>query len=246
MEKMDVLEMLREAEEMYVIYSACTNMPFVYCDPETYDDEVILFPEEEEAKKQADAMLKEEIPVRLVNVKKEHRLEFFTGLFPMGVNCLLVSMKDGQKVQVQLDDLVVRTDEADLPEDEPRIENPELHLTALYFVQELRRNPEEMTEEMEALNEEMMAHFYEGKYLVPVQEDQQIPALRRKSGKVYQPIFTDLMEFAKFDQERKYRALIMDAELVAKQLPEGMEGVTINPFGVNVLLDISKPSAQEE
>ena len=54
MEKMDVLEMLREAEDIYVIYSACTNMPFVYCDPETYDDEVILFDSEEEAKKQAD------------------------------------------------------------------------------------------------------------------------------------------------------------------------------------------------
>ena len=244
MEKMDVLEMLREAEDIYVIYSACTNMPFVYCDPETYDDEVILFDSEEEAKKQADRMLDAKIPVRLVNVKKEHRLEFFTGLFPMGVNCILVCTGE-EKVQVQLNDLVIRTAEEDLPEDEPRIENPELHLTALYFVQELRRNPEEMTEEMDALNEEMMAHFYEGKYLVAVQEDNQIPALRRTSGKVYQPIFTDLMEFVKFDKEQKYRALIMDAETVAKQLPDGMEGVAINPFGVNVLLDISKSTASE-
>lgn len=245
MEKMDVLEMLREAEDIYVIYSACTNMPFVYCDPETYDDEVILFDSEEEAKKQADRMLDAKIPVRLVNVKKEHRLEFFTGLFPMGVNCILVCTGE-EKVQIQLNDLVIRTAEEDLPEDEPRIENPELHLTALYFVQELRRNPEEMTEEMDALNEEMMAHFYEGKYLVAVQEDNQIPALRRTSGKVYQPIFTDLMEFVKFDKEQKYRALIMDAETVAKQLPDGMEGIAINPFGVNVLLDISKSTASEE
>ena len=163
----------------------------------------------------------------------------------MGVNCILVCTGE-EKVQVQLNDLVIRTAEEDLPEDEPRIENPELHLTALYFVQELRRNPEEMTEEMDALNEEMMAHFYEGKYLVAIQEDNQIPALRRTSGKVYQPIFTDLMEFVKFDKEQKYRALIMDAETVAKQLPDGMEGVAINPFGVNVLLDISKSTASEE
>mgnify|MGYP000193444669 CR=1 FL=1 len=183
MEKMDVLEMLREAEDIYVIYSACTNMPFVYCDPETYDDEVILFDSEEEAKKQADRMLDAKIPVRLVNVKKEHRLEFFTGLFPMGVNCILVCTGE-EKVQVQLNDLVIRTAEEDLPEDEPRIENPELHLTALYFVH--------------------------------------------------------------FDKEQKYRALIMDAETVAKQLPDGMEGVAINPFGVNVLLDISKSTASEE
>ena len=91
---------------------------------------------EEEAKKQADRMLDAKIPVRLVNVKKEHRLEFFTGLFPMGVNCILVCTGE-EKVQVQLNDLVIRTAEEDLPEDEPRIENPELHLTALYFVQEL-------------------------------------------------------------------------------------------------------------
>ena len=207
--------------------------------------EMIEVVSEEEAKKQADRMLDAKIPVRLVNVKKEHRLEFFTGLFPMGVNCILVCTGE-EKVQVQLNDLVIRTAEEDLPEDEPRIENPELHLTALYFVQELRRNPEEMTEEMDALNEEMMAHFYEGKYLVAVQEDNQIPALRRTSGKVYQPIFTDLMEFVKFDKEQKYRALIMDAETVAKQLPDGMEGVAINPFGVNVLLDISKSTASEE
>ena len=207
--------------------------------------EMIEVVSEEEAKKQADRMLDAKIPVRLVNVKKEHRLEFFTGLFPMGVNCILVCTGE-EKVQVQLNDLVIRTAEEDLPEDEPRIENPELHLTALYFVQELRRNPEEMTEEMDALNEEMMAHFYEGKYLVAVQENNQIPALRRTSGKVYQPIFTDLMEFVKFDKEQKYRALIMDAETVAKQLPDGMEGVAINPFGVNVLLDISKSTASEE
>ena len=77
MEKMDVLEMLREAEDIYVIYSACTNMPFVYCDPETYDDEVILFDSEEEAKKQADRMLDAKIPVRLVNVKKRTQAGIF-------------------------------------------------------------------------------------------------------------------------------------------------------------------------
>ncbi|MEI3210578.1 MAG: hypothetical protein V8S14_06765 [Lachnospiraceae bacterium] len=73
------------------------------------------------------------IPVRLVNVKKDSRLEFFTGLFPMGVNCILVCTGE-EKVQVQLNDLVIRTAEEDLPEDDPRnLENPELHLTALYL-----------------------------------------------------------------------------------------------------------------
>lgn len=245
MEKIDVLEMLRESENMYVIYSISTNMPYVHCDAETYDDEILLFPEEEDAKKQVEKMLKDNIPVRLVNVEKEHRLNFFTGLFGMGVNAMIICVNENEVFRAQLDDLVVRPDEKDLPEDEPRIENPQLHLTALYFVQELRKNPNERTEELEALNEEMLAHFHEGRYLVAAQEDKQIPVLKRNDGKVYQPIFTDLMEFAKFDKERRFRALIMDADMLTEQLAEEIDGVAINPLGVNVLLDISRQPVEE-
>ena len=55
-DKSDVLKKMREAEAIYVLMSDCTRMPFVVCDPETYDDEVILFDSEEEAKKQADML----------------------------------------------------------------------------------------------------------------------------------------------------------------------------------------------
>ena len=40
-DKSDVLKKMREAEAIYVLMSDCTRMPFVVCDPETYDDEVI-------------------------------------------------------------------------------------------------------------------------------------------------------------------------------------------------------------
>ena len=46
------------------------------------------------------------------------------------------------------------------------IENPELHLTALYFIQKLRALGEpKMTEELKELNEEMMAHYMRGRYI---------------------------------------------------------------------------------
>ena len=57
MEKMDVLEMLREAEDIYVIYRLVRICHLSTVIRSTYDDEVILFDSEEEAKKQADRML---------------------------------------------------------------------------------------------------------------------------------------------------------------------------------------------
>ena len=37
-DKSSVLKKLRESDAIYVLMSDCTRMPFVVCDPETYDD----------------------------------------------------------------------------------------------------------------------------------------------------------------------------------------------------------------
>ena len=42
---------LRQTQELYVIFSACTRAPYVLCDPETFDDEVFVFFDLEKAKK---------------------------------------------------------------------------------------------------------------------------------------------------------------------------------------------------
>ena len=57
-EKKATLEKLRNAEAVYVIMSNCTRLPYVMCDPDTYDDEILLYYTEEEAKKTADSFLK--------------------------------------------------------------------------------------------------------------------------------------------------------------------------------------------
>lgn len=41
-EKEQLLSSLRNAEEMYVFMSLCTKMPYVLCDEETFDDEVLF------------------------------------------------------------------------------------------------------------------------------------------------------------------------------------------------------------
>ena len=61
MDKQQVLNQLRNAKEIYVIMSLCTKMPYVVCDKETFDDEVLLYFKEEdirrEGKREPDASL---------------------------------------------------------------------------------------------------------------------------------------------------------------------------------------------
>ena len=53
-QKIETLNKLRTTEAIYVLMSSCTRMPYVVCDPETFDDEILLYYTEAEAKEEAD------------------------------------------------------------------------------------------------------------------------------------------------------------------------------------------------
>ena len=42
-ERQKLLAYLRSAKELFVIISMHTRRPFVFCDPDTFDDEVLLY-----------------------------------------------------------------------------------------------------------------------------------------------------------------------------------------------------------
>lgn len=73
-DKSDVLKKMREAEAIYVLMSDCTRMPFVVCDPETYDDQVLIFFSEEEAMKGGQEFLKEGNPLKIFNIENKYML----------------------------------------------------------------------------------------------------------------------------------------------------------------------------
>ena len=65
----------------------------------------------------------------------------------------------------------------------------------------------ELTDKMKELQEEAASHFGKGRYIVPVQaEDNGIPLIKLKNGTVFQPLFTDILEFQKFNRENKFKA----------------------------------------
>lgn len=95
--KKRALSSLRNSEMIYMLVSACTKMPFVLCDPETYDDEIFLFDDLEEAKKCAEKCREKKQPVNVGRVANKQLLPFYSSLYTMGVNGLVFQAKGGEK-----------------------------------------------------------------------------------------------------------------------------------------------------
>lgn len=246
-EKTALFEQLRTASELYVLMSVCTREPYVVCHPETFDDEILLFFDMEEAKAKAQSLVEEKIPVSIAKLEQKHLLVFYTNLYAMGVNALFVT-REGEEYLVQLSEFVTRRDPKDLPEGKVWVENPALHLTAIYLMQELKGQPAEPgNAKVEELQEEIASHFGKGRYIVPVQaEDKGIPLMKLKTGAVFQPLFTDILEFQKFNRENKLKPMVIESAKIPEMLPKGAAGVIINPMGVHLPLSLNRKENQTE
>ena len=151
------------------------------------------------------------------------------------------------EIGIQLEELVKKPKFAGEEKNQPP-ENPALHLTAIYFMQELRRKGNSgMTDELQELHEEMIAHFQQGKYLIAVAENQEIPLLRQKDGGLFQPIFTDVHEFQKFqnaNKEKPLKPLTVGVDKLPEVMAKNTSGVALNPFGVYVPLQVKRKEKQ--
>lgn len=239
--KIEVIKHLQQAEAIYAIMSGFTKQPYVVCDEETFDDKVLIYFEEEPAKEAAKKLLEAGNFVQIAKVENPLLLEFYTSLYPIGVNCLHINSGLEDDMLIQHSELLRRKDPENVEDGKVRVENPELQLTALYFLQEFRKNPQApMSDEVKETYEEMLVHFGRGTYIVPTEEEHGIPILRQKEGRAYLPLFTDLQEFQKFNREDKFKGGIVEAANVSRLVNDEIEGVVVNPFSINLVLNVGK------
>ena len=230
-------------------FAGCTNLTDIYI-PDTVtsiaddaflncDNVTIHADEGSVAAKFAQKLAEQQIPVGIAKVDRKSLLLFYTSLYTMGVNAIQVHVGEEQKM-IQLTEFVRRKDPEESKNGKVWVENPELHLTMLYYMQEI---PPELND----LQEEIGAHFTKGRYIVPLPEEGNgIPLVKLKSGDIFQPIFTDVIEFQRFNREKKFRPVVVDALKLAQVLPEEAKGIVLNPLGVNMPLTVQKVKKQPE
>ena len=80
---------------------------------------------------------------------------------------------------------------------------------------EAKEKAKERQEETKELSEELAAHFAKGTFIIAVEEDNKIPLLKQKDGNLkdvtFQPIFTDIPEFMKFNINKKMKPVVVES-----------------------------------
>ena len=238
-----LLAQMKDAEgAVYALISGYTKEPYVECDGETYDDKVFVYPSEDAAKARVAELKEEKIPVGVAKILSNHMLLFFTNLYTMGVNALEIHYDDKMDL-LQIDEFAKRRENPQVEEGKQWIENPQLHLTALYFAQEVRR-PKELQDakRMTQLQEEMSADFMKSKFIFALQQDGKgTPLVKLNTGDKYQLVFTDAVEFSRFNRNNAFKPVIVDAAQLPKVLDKEAKGVVLNIMGVNLPLAVNRP-----
>lgn len=239
--RQETIRRLLTAETLYTLVSLCTREPYVICDQETFDDETLIFFDENEAKEEAGRLAEQKIPTGAGKLDRKQMLMFYTGLYTMGVNAILIKA-GGRELRIQLEDIVKRKKQEQMPDGSVWVENPGLHLTAIYYMQEFRR-PAEVRDNarLQELQEEVTADFRKGRYIIALQKEEKgTPLVKVGENVLFQPVFTDILEFQKFNKEKKFSPAVLEFEKIAKAMAKEATGVVINVMGVNLPLTVKR------
>ena len=240
-----IIRKLQNLPEMFVIFSQLTKHPYVTCGEESFNDQIHIYTEQEKAqafvKDQAE---QQKNPVIAVKVSKEQFLHFYGTLYSIGINAVILHDSDSD-TELTLEEIVHRRQNPDeLPKEKRPVLNPELLLTSLYFLQEMRRPiPQEEKKGLAELDEELVANLVRGRFLsgIVVEEEQKlengknnvrVPYIKNDKGEMYQAIFTNGYELQKFDPKKKLRPVAVAFDDLEKFLVTDAKGFILNPQSI--------------
>ena len=246
-----VTRQIRSRESMIVAFCAFTNMPFVVCDPITYNDQVWIFENEALLQEFSKRYTAKKVMLRGVKFLNKDFIGFFTSLFMLDVN-ELVFVNESATLHVDLDRLVNPPDFSKLKPEQRPVTNPSLQLTGLYLAQEARRPvpADEKDEDLKDLNEEFNANLMRARYILAIEPNKgpgdlqekiknqqfRLPVVRTKDGSQYQVAFTDPSEFSKYARGKKLTTIAAPFLLLGRLLAPGSKGYILNPQGFSLVI----------
>ena len=249
-----MIKKLQAMKTLFAVYSPLTKMPYVECDPETFDDQIHLFESLEKAKAYCEETAKNKIPLAIRKLEEEKQiLPFYHELYQNGVNAVLYH-DEKNETRMELG-AIIRIPDWDKMEKRP-VFNPLLQLTAAYFFQEARRpdQPKDNPERNRMLHEreeEMLVNIARASLVLPVIEK---PAeegeegqgkklgaviLKNNKNEIFQPVFTDFTEIAKMYPKAgaEFKIMTIPFPKLIPQLLKESTGFVINPAGFNLVLN---------
>ena len=245
------IKQLRKRESLIAAFCAFTGMPFVICDPESFNDQVWVFETEEQLQEFAKPYTEKKMLLQGRKILNKDFLGFFSSLYFIGINEIVYQGAGGSPVNLELSSIVNAPDFTKMKADHRPLMNANLQLTGLYFMQEASRPvPNDEKEDLAELEEEFASNLVRCRYLLPIillngpgsgpdkikNRRYQVPMVRTKDGTVLQPLCSDQTELQKFAQGKKMMALTFPFAALEKALSKEAKGYMLNPAGFHALL----------
>ena len=159
---------MNSLEELFVIFSKYTRMPFVECDEETFDDQVHMFAGEPEAQAFVQKYEEKKTLLMVMKATKEQVRGLYSSFFSIGANAIVFHEND-TICRLELKDVMPLPDMEKLNKEKIPMANPTLQLSALYFLQEICRPVKHDMEYTKGLEEEMMVNLLRSRYILPLE-----------------------------------------------------------------------------
>ena len=246
------IKKIQKLQGFFTAFSPLTRMPYVACDPETFDDQVYIFTTEALCGDFAKTLGEQQIPATPLNIPQPQMNGFLASLYSLDVN-MVVFLDDAGEARIPVEELAKGPDMEKVAASKIPIMNPQLTLTMIYFLQELRRPVKHDLPHLHELEDEMIANLVKAPLILaletvddekgtaPEKVDQKnirIPFIKSKEGDIYQPIYSDFTEFRKYAGPKAMKMRM--SNLSIKQLPQFLikdsKGFVLNPAGVNLVL----------
>jgi hypothetical protein len=257
-------EELKGLTEGYILFSPLTNMPYVECENENYNDQVRMY-----AKKDAaEAAVKEleeagirttvrelkTVEVKVQNTESNGKKMYLnqvrqqlTILPSIGLNAVGFTGSDGEMLTLELTDVLPAEFVEKL--DGNTSYQPNLQLTGMYLMQEARRKKEFVDpKQLKEMDEEFSSNLVKSRMFLAVlppegkEQERQVnlkdckmPYLKHQNGDIFFPLFTDIWEFQKYAQGKKeLRPVQIPFADVTKFWVKDAKAYMINPMGFSL------------
>lgn len=235
---------LERLEEVQVIFSQVTKLPYVVCDADTMDDLIHIFSDAEVAAEFVKTQEADQVLLRALKLRKEQLKGLYMTLYAMGVNAVAFHEKE-HAVVIQLEELEQKPDMEALAKEKLPVLNPTLQLSAIYFLQEIRRQNRQDLQNLAELEEEMLSNLARATFVMAVDvtknpdesasqsEQVRLPFVKDQEQNVYQPIFSDFTEFQRYYKQNaaKMRVLPLRISQLPSYLLKDSKGFLLNPAG---------------
>ncbi len=244
----EIIKMLKNQTTLWVACSAYTDNYFLAFEndkPSAY-----IFSKKVFYSNFRDYLLQQFIPTEAKESTQADRMTMFGDIYRSGFEQIVID--NGQYyLKLNLFDIIDKPDFSPVSEINTPIMNPSLMKAANNFFQHY--GIKKATREMEY---QLFTEIYRGKYLIPIDASQlhteskgrdsneciikessamSFPLIKNISNQQFYPFFTDWIELRKFDKEHKYNGMIASFDDM-KYFISQADGITINPFGVNIII----------